>query len=278
MQIANWLRPADTLGAIQSGSQAGLQLRAAIERERAARAEEAMRAQQMAQAEQIANDRIQQDYWQGMLQKGLKERELVDSREGREAARALTKSNYDSLAADRIADNRTAAQRLADAESKDRLGQEHTMGLAQDIAGGADLIKSLSKFPYADRGLTGNLMKDLMANRREDAATKKSETAADKVSTSYKIPKVDAVDARPARDWVGSWFDRPARAAIPGHDEITVHEKMDRNEIEKLKTPPTETPEYKSREKAKEAIQKNPAARIAILERLSKAGYSTEGL
>ncbi len=108
MQLAPWLKSTDTLGAINSGSSAGLAIRAAIERERAQRAEEAMAQDRAAQAEQSAAEKLKLDYDQLGLQSRFHDQDrqarVADSQLDNEtrlklgqAANALRLSDADAL-------------------------------------------------------------------------------------------------------------------------------------------------------------------------------------
>lgn len=92
--IAPWLRPTDVLGSISAGTNAGVAIRAAIERERAARAEEEMQAERMAQAEQSAAEKLRYDYQQLGLETALKERDRTDRLEAAKAVNALNRDKF----------------------------------------------------------------------------------------------------------------------------------------------------------------------------------------
>ncbi len=262
MQLAPWLKSTDTLGAINSGSSAGLAIRAAIERERAQRAEEAMAQDRAAQAEQSAAEKLKFDYDRMGLDSVLRERDRADRLKESEANRAVTKGHYDSIAADRVADNKTAAQKLLDAENLRTLEQRDTAELAAEVSKGTDALKAISMFPHSTPAFAHNLMQDYLLAKRQETADKKAESAADLVSTSYKIPAIEGVEGRPAgrNPWTFGITTRPERLAVPEQPEITVHDKVSRAAIEKLRSPSQNTPltPIQKVEKAKALSRSNP--------------------
>jgi hypothetical protein len=231
--IPPWVRGADTLGSITAGTHAGLGLRAAMEREDARKAEEALAREKMAQDQQHrAADILRQDQ-SYFTQLRLRQAAADEEKRQFEARQALDRDQF-GLAKRKQEFDETgfAAKALMDAQLRN-LKFEHTTGLAQEVAGGADPIKAFAKFPYADSSLRGNMLQDSLARRREAEAAKKATAAGETVATSYKIPAIEEVEARPPR-FFGLVSERKA---VQGRPEITVHDKVSRDEVKKLMAP-----------------------------------------
>lgn len=95
--VAPWLRPVDTLGAIQAGSHAGLQLRSQDQQAEAQAIAQQLAQQRALASQQEAADRLRYSYDALAATQEQRRRAEALKREEDAASRMLHKSDFDSL-------------------------------------------------------------------------------------------------------------------------------------------------------------------------------------
>jgi len=115
--VAPWLRPVDTLGAIQAGSHAGLQLRSQDQQAEAQAIAQQLAQQRALASEQEAADRLRYHYDALAATQEQRRRAEALKREEDAASRTLRKSDADSLQAYRMKRLENDALGLAERKS-----------------------------------------------------------------------------------------------------------------------------------------------------------------
>lgn len=218
--IAPWLKPTDTLAAIEGGARAGLSARQADQ----ADAAREIAANEAAQRLRLSYDSLAQAREQQLRQ----DSRLRDVAKASNALRAQRAESLDEY-------RKAQARKISDAEAEKALESSHTSGAADLIAKGGNAMTAISKFPKANHSFISSVFENERATALEASRASRQENKdaemqkrqeerekAPKVTRTYEIPEVQEEST-----WHLRGPNTITRKHVPGYKETVTNPPPD---------------------------------------------------